>query len=85
MSRQPKQNPETVPYVIGIDLGGTKILAAVVNDAGEITAEAKLKTKAKEGPEAVVERIATTARQAVHKAKIRWDRCGEPHVVHTND
>jgi len=19
------------------------------------------------------------------KAKIRWDRCGEPHVVHTND
>lgn len=74
MSRQPKQNPETVPYVIGIDLGGTKILAAVVNDAGEITAEAKLKTKAKEGPEAVIERIASTARQAVDKARIGWEQ-----------
>ncbi|MGD8737123.1 MAG: ROK family protein [Anaerolineae bacterium] len=74
MPGQSAENEATTPYVIGIDVGGTKILAAVVNGSGEIAAQAKQKTRAKEGPEAVLERIAATARQAVDKANIGWDR-----------
>ena len=51
-----KQRYETVGSTVGIDLGGTKILATVVDAQGEIVAEAKQKTRAKEGPDAVIER-----------------------------
>ena len=60
------------PYVIGMDLGGTKILAAVVNEKGQIVTEAKFKTKAEKGPDAVIGRIAATARQAAQQAGIDW-------------
>jgi glucokinase len=59
---------ETPPHVIGMDLGGTKILAAVVDFKGNIVAEAKLKTRGEEGPDVVIGRIAETARQAVQVA-----------------
>ncbi len=62
--RKKKDNQRTAAYVIGMDLGGTKILAAVVDRKGQIVAEAKQKTKADKGPDAVIERIAETARQA---------------------
>ena len=60
------------PYVIGMDLGGTKILAAVVDEKGQIKAEAKLKTKSEKGPDAVIQRIAETAQQAAQQAGIDW-------------
>jgi glucokinase len=62
----------SAPYVIGMDLGGTKILAALVNQEGQIVAEAKLGTKGEKGPDVVIERIADTARQVVEKAKVTW-------------
>jgi len=58
--------------VLGIDLGGTKILAALVNSEGQIIGEAKVKTKAEKGPEAVIERIAETAREALKQAGLGW-------------
>jgi glucokinase len=67
-----KSGKNTAPYVIGMDLGGTKILAAVVDNAGRLVAEAKSKTKAEQGPDVVIERIAETARQAAGKAGIDW-------------
>jgi glucokinase len=57
------------PY-IGVDLGGTKILAAVVSNKGKILSEAKNSTPASEGPDAVIARIAETAEQAVSKADV---------------
>lgn len=63
---------KTAPYVIGMDLGGTKILAAVVDLEGNIVAEAKLKTKGEQGPDVVIERIAETARQAIQVAGLDW-------------
>lgn len=63
-------------YVIGMDLGGTKILGAVVDRKGRIVAEAKTKTKPEGGPDAVIERIARTARQAARRAKIGWVNVG---------
>ncbi len=59
-------------YVIGMDLGGTKILAAVVNKRGRIQGEAKTKTRPDEGPEAILKRMAAVARQAVRNAQVDW-------------
>ena len=60
------------PYVIGMDLGGTKILAAVVDAKGQILAEAKRATGADDGPDAVIKRMARTARKAARSAGIEW-------------
>jgi glucokinase len=55
-----------------MDLGGTKILAAVVDQEGQILAEAKLRTRGEKGPDAVIKRLAQTARQAVKSAGLDW-------------
>ena len=36
-------------YVVGVDMGGTKILAAVINVKGEVVQQAKTATKPKKG------------------------------------
>ena len=54
--------------VIGVDLGGTKILAAVVGPDGDIRASAKRRTRAELGPIEVIARATETARQAVADA-----------------
>jgi glucokinase len=56
--------------VIGVDMGGTKILAAVVRGDGKILGRAKNKTKAEQGPEEVIGRITETVRQAAAAAGV---------------
>jgi glucokinase len=73
MSNQEPKDPAQAPYVLGMDLGGTKILAAIVGADGHIAAETKAKTRGREGPDAVIGRIADTAREAVRKARLSWD------------
>jgi glucokinase len=67
-----KREPKAGPYVIGMDLGGTKILAAVVDERGQIVTEAKQRTRAEKGPDTVIGRIAETAWQAAQQAGIDW-------------
>jgi glucokinase len=55
-----------------MDLGGTKILATVIDSDGRIIGEAKLKTRAKDGPEAVLQRLEESARGAVGQAGVEW-------------
>ena len=43
--------------VVGVDLGGTKVLAGVVAPNGKILATVKRATKPEGGPAAVVERV----------------------------
>ncbi len=57
-------------YVVGVDMGGTKILAAVINARGEIVQQAKTATKPKKGPDAVIERIARCIREAIDGAEL---------------
>ncbi len=64
-----KQNSEKL--VVGIDMGGTKILAGVVDAKGKILGQAKRATKSEEGVEAVVDRIARTVREAVKAADLQ--------------
>ncbi|MFZ5652618.1 MAG: ROK family protein [Bacillota bacterium] len=47
-------------YVAGVDLGGTKILAALADLQGRIVAEKRVHTVAEEGPGAVIDRIVST-------------------------
>ena len=59
--------------VIGVDLGGTKILAAVVEADGQISGRAKKRTRSELGPKRVIERIIETIRQAAAEANCAPD------------
>ncbi len=56
--------------IIGVDMGGTKILAAVVSADGRIIGRAKRRTEAKAGSVEVIARIARTVRQAAQDAGV---------------
>lgn len=58
---------------LGIDLGGTKILAGVVDEHGHILGTAKRKTRPERGVDTVIERIANTALDAVADAGLTMD------------
>ncbi len=56
--------------VLGIDLGGTKILTAVTDAGGRIWSRDQSVTPAKDGPEAVVKSILQSAGRALKQAGI---------------
>lgn len=58
-------------YVIGVDLGGTKIYTALASNKGDILAEIKIFTQASYGPEHVIRRIVRTVEQVQIKAGLR--------------
>ena len=47
---------------VGVDIGGTKIALALINEAGEVRASERLPTQTSEHPEATMDRIA----EAIH-------------------
>ena len=57
--------------VIGVDLGGTKILAGVVDSNGALLSQAKRTTKPSAGVDAVIDRMAKTVREAVEAAGLK--------------
>lgn len=65
-----KSSDNQLPFLIGVDLGGTKILAAVVTSAGAILSRSKTRTRAEEGPGAVVRRIVKCVRNVMKSAKV---------------
>jgi glucokinase len=73
MPKAGKHKTDAAQHVVGVDLGGTKILAAVVNAEGQIVAESKQKTKPKDGQDAVIERMAETVRRSVQEAGLDWE------------
>ncbi len=48
------------PPVLAIDIGGTKIIAAIISDEGQIIAKEYCPTLAGEGPQVVIDRIFST-------------------------
>ena len=54
-----------INYTIGIDLGGTKILAGVVDEKGKILGRAKKTTHADKGPDEVISRIVKCMEEAL--------------------
>ena len=77
-------------YVVGVDLGGTKILAGVFHSSLECAGMAKLSTKPQRGPDAVISRIARCVRDAIDEAdldpkQIRGVGIGAPGSVDARD
>jgi glucokinase len=58
----------------GIDLGGTKIQAVVVDDRSEIAGEARQPTPTTGGPAAVISQMADTLSEAADAAKVETAR-----------
>ena len=59
-------------YIVGVDLGGTKILSGVFSHSLECIGTAKLSTKSTRGVDKVVERIARAAQDAVDEADLTF-------------
>jgi glucokinase len=57
-------------YVLGIDLGGTKVSAAVLDEAGQIAGRARAKTKAWRDDQEVFATIARVAHKALERARV---------------
>jgi glucokinase len=60
--------PMARKILVGVDLGGTSLLAVATNNKGKILGRKKRKTNAEEGAGAVLKRIERTIRDAVHEA-----------------
>ena len=58
-------------YFIGVDLGGTKILAGLFDDKLNCLGRTKMSTKSDRGPEEVMDRIARCARDVVDECDAR--------------
>ncbi len=58
------------PYILGIDLGGTKILAGVVDANHQILSRAKRSTPAKEGADALLAALTECGRDALLQAGV---------------
>jgi glucokinase len=54
--------------LVGVDLGGTSLLAVAISRKGKVLGRKKRKTNAEEGASAVLKRIEHTIRDAVHQA-----------------
>lgn len=63
-------------WVVGVDLGGTKILAGLGDTEGNIRAELKVATRAEEGPEKVVGRIAQAVCELLQRTGVKEKEIG---------
>lgn len=71
MAKKGKGREVNEQKVVGIDLGGTSMFAAVVDDReGQILGQAKRKTHAELGAIVVVERIVQTVHKAIKNAEL---------------
>ncbi|MBI4328081.1 MAG: ROK family protein [Chloroflexi bacterium] len=57
-------------FLVGVDLGGTKILAGVFSTQVRCLGRTKISTKAQRGPDAVIERIARCVQDAVDECDL---------------
>src|SRR5580698_2912774 len=62
-------NPKA-EYLVGVDLGGTKILAGIFTPSLKCVGRSKMSTKAERGSEAVIERIAHCVQDAVDECDL---------------
>lgn len=74
---------------VGVDVGGTKILAALVNPEGQILATCKRRTRAERGVEEVIERVVRSVHDVVDEVglmfhEIRAVGVGVPGPVDTS-
>src|SRR3954468_1928872 len=54
-----KARNQDMRYIIGVDLGGTQLRAALADEQGQLLDEVRVRTLVDEGPAAVIDRIVT--------------------------
>jgi glucokinase len=64
--------PSAAGPVLGLDIGGTKIAAGVVDAAGHVHSFAVEPSRADEGPEGTLERLFALGRRAVDESGLDW-------------
>lgn len=69
----PDSNPKS-EYLVGVDLGGTKILAGVFTPQVKCIGKVKTSTKAARGPDTVVERLARCVEDAIDECDLKMDQ-----------
>ncbi len=84
------ETPQKAESLIGVDLGGTKILAGVFTGGMKCLGKAKVSTKAIRGPDAVVERICRCVHDAIDECdldlkRIRGIGVGAPGAVNSEE
>ncbi len=82
------ESPNKPEYVVGVDIGGTKIYSGVFNSSLECIGTARVSTKAQRGPEAVIERIYRSVLDAIDECdlsltQIKGVGVGAPGAVDT--
>lgn len=70
-----RPNPNA-SFVIGVDLGGTNVRAAVVGKDDQIAGQARNPSRARDGAAMVIQQVAATVRQAVNAAGITLQDVG---------
>ena len=63
---------EPQALVLGLDIGGTKLAAGIVDPSGAVRSFLGVPTRRDEGPEKVVERLLDLGRRAVDAAGVQW-------------
>ncbi len=66
-----KKKKKKNKYLVGIDLGGTKVLAAIMTKKGKILTKVKRVTPVEEGPDAVITQMADAVERAMDKAGLK--------------
>lgn len=70
-----KPNPDA-EYVVGVDLGGTNVRAAVINRKGEIIAQVQNSSEAKNGKDRVIAQVVKTVEESISAAKKTPEQIG---------
>ena len=76
-------------YTIGVDLGGTKILSAIITSTGKIAARVQMPTEADKGKDHVIRTIKSSIRSLLNRSNISLSRIscigiGAPGPILTN-
>lgn len=70
-------------YLVGVDIGGTKIAVGLLSVDGKIIKETRIDTRGKDGPEIVVKRLVETINSLSEDYEIRGIGVGVPGIVDT--
>ncbi|MEK6646282.1 MAG: ROK family protein [Candidatus Firestonebacteria bacterium] len=75
-----------IAYAVGVDFGGTNIVAGIVNSKGKVVARIKIPTCAKEGKAKVLNRISLAIKEVLEKfkggiGKIKGIGIGSPGLI----
>jgi glucokinase len=69
------ESPNKAEFFVGVDLGGTKILAGAFTPALKNVGKVKLSTKSDRGVEAVLDRVARCVRDVVDECDLDLKQC----------